>query len=416
MRMLQSSVILILALGQAQVFAQDTSPQVQQELEQVKEAMRQAGIDPEQMQQLEAIMGQIGQQETARREARGDGVNAEYEELHEGFGVAVVSIGEDRLELDLIQCSTRDLGDGLFAIEALHGPNRNAAQLIINGAGRYAPSTLVFSDAGRRFKASNASFDFDGQRLAWAGSVDGPDGPAKLDVTLTCRAEDVAAQIADDRPGDRVVNSGGSAMPSPFMPPSVGNATIRVIGMPQSGQGAANFTGDCDGASPDDDLEVMSFTAPWNMVGASGGGMLIGSHMLDFEKSKELPRKRLTLRFQPELRQPDLEALIDRYGVVAEIPFAGSTVKLVFANETRDFKFGYNALYPIAVLENMAYDPRHTGRYLAHVHFGPIGPLDFDGWSEAEIVDVFKSLRTAPCTVDTLKRDFAPFNPRVIYE
>ena len=91
-------------------------------------------------------------------------------------------------------------------------------------------------------------------------------------------------------------------------------------------------------------------------------------------------------------------------------------MKLVFANETGNFKFGYNAIFPVAVVEGMPVGPGGGERYLAHVHFGPIGPLHFKGWPQDEIIAVFESLTTAPCTGDGLKRDYGPLNPRVTYE
>lgn len=408
-------IALTLVFGAA-AYAQDQHQAVQQELEQVKEMMRQAGVDPDQMEQLDAIMGQIGEQEAARREARDAEGNPEYEELHENFGIAVVTIDGERFELDVIRCSTQDLNQGLFAIEALRGPDRDNGHLIVNGTGAYAPSTLTYSEVGRQYRVGDASFAFDGQRLEWSGQVDGPAGQSAFEVSLTCRANDVAASITTARHGGAASTSQKSSAPFSFGMSGLGNPTIRVFGMPKAGADNSNFPGDCDGASPEDDIEVMSFTAPWKLVGASGGSLLVGGHALDFERSREFPRKRLTLSFRSVSGVHDLESYIDQYGVVAEIPFAGNTVKLVFANETGNFKFGYNAIFPVAVVEGMPAAPGQNERYLAHVHFGPIGPLHFKGWPQAEIVGVFKSLVTAPCTGEGLKRDYGPLNPRVIYE
>lgn len=409
---------LIVALGHTgplSANSQDERQQVQQELEQVKEMMRQSGVDPEQMKQLEAIMGQIGEQEAARREARNAAGNPEYEEMHENFGVAVVTMGGERFELDVIRCSTQDLDQGLFAIEALRGPDRHNGHLIINGAGAYAPSTLMYSEIGRQYRVGDASFAFDGQRLEWSGQVDGPDGQQAFEFTLTCRAAGVAASITNARREGGASASQNVSAPFPFGMTTLGNPTIRVRGTSNDGSAKANFPGDCDGVQPDDDLEVMSFSAPWKQVGGGGGHSLVGTHALDFER-KGFPRKRLTLRFNSASGAHDLESYVDQYGVVATIPFAGDSVKLVFANETGNLKFGYNAIFPVAVVEGMPVGPGGGERYLAHVHFGPIGPLHFKGWPQDEIIAVFKSLTTAPCTGDGLQRDFGPLNPRVIYE
>ena len=410
-----SSVVLLSLIFAGPTWAQDAHQEVQQELEQVREMMRQSGVDPEQMKQLEAIMGQIGEQEAARREARNAAGNPEYEEMHENFGIADVTMGGERFELDVVRCSSQDLDQGLFAIEAMRGPDRENGHLIVNGAGDYAPSTLTYSEVGRQYRVGEASFAFDGQRLEWSGQVDWADGQKTFELSLTCRAADVAATITNARPGlDASANQNASA-PFPFGMAALGKPTIRVFGTSNDGSANANFPGDCDGASPDDDLEVMSFAAPWKQVGAGGGHSLVGTHALDFER-KGFPRKRLTLRFNSASGAHDLESYVDKYGVVAAIPFAGDSVKLVFANETGNLKFGYNAIFPVAVVEDMPVGPGGGERYLAHVHFGPIGPLHFKGWPQDEIIAVFQSLTTAPCTGEGLQRDFGPLNPRVIYE
>lgn len=400
----------------AAAYAQSERQAVQQELEQVKEMMRQSGVDPEQMKQLDEIMGKIVEQEAERREARDAAGNPEYEEMHENFGVAVVAMGGERFELDVIRCSTRDLDQGLFAIEALRGPAQDNGHLIVNGSGAYAPSTLTYKELGRQFRAGETSFAFDGQQLEWSGQVDGPGGEMAFEVSVTCRAADVAATITNASGGGNATANQSVSMPFPFGTTTLGNPTIRILGTAEAGADDSNFPGDCDGVQPDDDLEAMSFSAPWRQVGAGGGHSLVGLHALDFERSREFPRKRLTLRFQPESGVHDLESYIDQYGVVATIPFGGNAVKLVFANETGNFKFGYNAIFPVAVVDGMPVGPGRGERYLAHVHFGPIGPLHFDGWSQAEIVDVFKSFTTAPCVGNTLKQDYGPLNPRVVYE
>ncbi len=59
---------------------------------------------------------------------------------------------------------------------------------------------------------------------------------------------------------------------------------------------------------------------------------------------------------------------------------------------------------------------QESGRYLAHVHFGPVGPLNFDGWPQAEVVDLFNSAHTSRCLGDGLDREFAAFSPTIIYD
>ncbi len=59
---------------------------------------------------------------------------------------------------------------------------------------------------------------------------------------------------------------------------------------------------------------------------------------------------------------------------------------------------------------------QESGRYLAHVHFGAVGPLNVDGWPQAEVIELFSSFHTAHCMGEGLSRDFASFEPVLTYE
>ena len=389
--------------------------------EMIMEAMRNAGLDPEQLEQMGGLIDKIAEQEAEKKEARRPMEDLEFAEGTEGLGTVDMTIGDERSTLWITRCNTQDSGSGLFSIEAMRSTNRDEGRLIINASGEYGHGVLRYTDATRQFEARKPVFAFDGQNLEWAGPVDGPGGQSDFTVRLNCNAEPgvpkpavtfPSASVAASQSTDRQQDNPLVAM----MQYRPGDPTVHIRGWEQQGAGSQTIEGDCDGAMPDDDLEVMTFSASWKQVGASSGSSLVGSHSLMFEKKRGIPQKRLKLSFQPESRRVDLASRIVDYPVVANIPFAGETVKLIFVNQTADFKFGYHALFPIAQFEGFPMNMQESGRYLAHVHFGPVGPLNFDGWPQAEVIELFNSLHTSRCLGDGLGREFATFSPTIIHD
>lgn len=393
----------------------------QPDAEMIMEAMRNAGLDPNQLEQMGGLIDKIAEQEAQKKEARRPMANLEFEEGTEGLGTVDMTIGDERSTLWITRCNAVDHSSGIFSIEAMRSSNRDEGRLIINASGQYAHGVLRYTDANRQIEANKPVFAFDGQTLEWAGPVEGPGGKADFTVRLNCRAEAGVAKPAVTFPsgGVNVSQPADRQQENPLvamMQYRPGNPTVHIRGWEQQGAGSQTIEGDCDGAMPDDDLEVMTFAASWKQVGAGGSSSLVGGHNLTFEKKRGIPPKRLSLSFQPEVRRVDLASRVHDYPVVANIPFAGDTVKLFFVNLTADFSFGYHALFPIAQLEGFPMNMQESGRYLAHVHFGAVGPLNFDGWPQDEVVNLFKSLHTSRCLGDGLGREFVTFSPAIIYE
>ena len=89
---------------------------------------------------------------------------------------------------------------------------------------------------------------------------------------------------------------------------------------------------------------------------------------------------------------------------------------LYFVDQTKDFRFGYIAVFPIAQIEGLPAEPPFTGRFQARVSFTPVGPLDFDGWTEPEIVQLYNTVYSERCLGVGLGQGLAPFSPTVVYE
>ena len=180
-----------------------------------------------------------------------------------------------------------------------------------------------------------------------------------------------------------------------------GPVTLRFMGTtPKTGPGA-RYIGDCDNEQPDDDFEVMTFSAPWKIVGSRSGGAggSLGapfSRYFHFEKSPDLGQARFGLEFGRELRRATDASLTAGLNNIADIDFGTGSVGLFFVEEIGELPQGYAALFPIAQLEGMPPEPDLLPRYIAQVTFSPyIGSLE--GWSQAEIVQLYESLYTERC-------------------
>ena len=206
--------------------------------------------------------------------------------------------------------------------------------------------------------------------------------------------------------------------------PGFGPVTIRIMGTAPKPASGTVYPGDCSDTMPDDDLEVMTFSAPWKVVGdgsvgGGGAGARFGSPVtrtFNFEKSPDVPKKQLQLHFGLEQTTRTVADLTAGLAKIADIEFGNSTVGLYYVEETKDLLMGYAALFPIAQTEGMPNEAEFTGRYIATVGFNPVGASHFDGWSEAEIIQLFNSFSTARCLGEGLEQGLAPFSPTVVYE
>lgn len=200
-----------------------------------------------------------------------------------------------------------------------------------------------------------------------------------------------------------------------------GPVTLRINGTtPRTGAGT-QYVGDCDNAQPDDDFEVMTFSAPWKIVGSNSGGHGAGmgspsSRSFIFEKNPDIGEKRFKLDFGRERSDATAESLTAGLTRVADLEFGNSSVGLFFVAESGELAFGYAALFPIAQITGLPPEPEFTGRYIARVSFTPVGPLDFEGWSQAEIVQLYMSVYSERCLGEQLGSFFAALGATTVYE
>lgn len=203
--------------------------------------------------------------------------------------------------------------------------------------------------------------------------------------------------------------------------PGFGPVTIRVRGTAVKQGAGTIYTGDCDDMSPDDDFEVMTFSAPWSIVGfnqagfgaAMGGGITRG---FEFTKGPDAANVRLLFTFGLEKSNATAAMLTDGLPRVADIAFADGTVGLFRVTEPRELVPGYAAVFPIVQKEGMPAEPEFTSRHIARVQLISLSLPEFNGWSEAEIIKLFESFYTERCLGDGLERALAPFAPKMSYE
>ena len=151
------------------------------------EQLEAAGITPEKMQQITGAINQAGGMGmgAAIQQADEEQRAAKFEASTASFGMANVSFKGEQHELSVTTCEYRD-NKGSFTIGAQKGRNPEDGSLNIDSQAG-SNSTISFGLGHDEYTTYVPGFDFDGQNLAWEGSVDTPDGKTPLSVSLTCK-------------------------------------------------------------------------------------------------------------------------------------------------------------------------------------------------------------------------------------
>ena len=203
--------------------------------------------------------------------------------------------------------------------------------------------------------------------------------------------------------------------------PGFGPVTIRAIGTTLKPAFGTVYVGECDDMQPDDDMEVMTFSAPWKTfgVGSAGLGARYGTpikRVFEFEKDPDITQIRLSLELGIERSDLTAADLTDGLPKVADIAFGSRIVGLHRVPETYNLKVGYAAIFPLIEVDGLPKEPGLTGRYIATVQLISLAIPEFEGWSEAEIIQLFESFYAARCLAEGLEQGWAALAPTVIYE
>jgi len=164
--------IIVLAgiLGES-TYAESTPEQDRQQMEQMMEMMKNSGVDPSQLKQVEAMMR--GGMETGIRQKE-ERIDADRAEFAENFGTAAnatITINGHRDDLVVTKCEWIDERSESFVITAEKEPGKDRATLMIDGGGRYGAKKLYFHTAHGEVDGQLVDLSFDGERFDWSGTV-----------------------------------------------------------------------------------------------------------------------------------------------------------------------------------------------------------------------------------------------------
>lgn len=203
--------------------------------------------------------------------------------------------------------------------------------------------------------------------------------------------------------------------------PGFGPVTIHAIGTTPKPPFGTVYVGECDDMQPDDDMEVMTFSAPWKTAGAgsAGRGARYGTPIMrafEFEKDPDTTTIRLSLELGIEKSDLTAADLTDGLPKVADITFGSRTVGLHRGIEPNRLINPYLAIFPLVEVDGLPAEPGLTGRYIATVQLISLAIPEFEGWSETELIQLFKSFYASRCLAEGLEQGWAVMAPTVIFE
>jgi len=153
------------------------------------EQIKESGVTPEMMQQINQMMNSSGVMQIGvmAQEAEEAEKKAEFEAATAGFGTARVSFKDQQYDLKLLQCKYFD-DKGSFTISAQESWRALVDATLGINSQVGSNSSITFTIDDQEYFTYVKGFDFDGQNLAWDGTVrNSPEGDAHLSITLTCR-------------------------------------------------------------------------------------------------------------------------------------------------------------------------------------------------------------------------------------
>ncbi|MGB5625404.1 MAG: hypothetical protein WBM61_06720 [Woeseiaceae bacterium] len=190
--LLNAALLSMLALGFIQsAHAQSADEMAEMQMQYLREQMKAAGMDPDEVGGPGEFVTGIMQQGMDREANEREQAMLEFKARNAGFGKAVVTIEGEEYELQITQCDTNKTGNYVFEIQAQQGPDKRVGML------------SVVHD--RHYKRVEVSFNFKGagdfetyihsklpklenQKLEWKGEVDGSRGRTELAMSLNCGA------------------------------------------------------------------------------------------------------------------------------------------------------------------------------------------------------------------------------------
>ncbi len=178
-------VTSLLAVSLAQ--AESTPQEDRQQLEQMLEMMKNSGIDPSQIQHVEAMIRGLAETEIQRKEQKVDTERSEFLDTFGSESNATVDVNGRQYDLFVTTCKWLDESLGTFAISAEQPAGSEGATLHVSGGGSRTASYVNFSTPTGSSDPQPEKLDFDGEAFAWTGVTDSLDrGKLIVEVKVRC--------------------------------------------------------------------------------------------------------------------------------------------------------------------------------------------------------------------------------------
>ena len=175
------------------VYADAAGPTAeQQEINRALEMMKQQGMDPKQMQQMENMFKNMSEMGAQQKAARASKEQQEFEAATAGYGTARLEVEGKQYELKVTKCEVKDSQKGAFVIKAIQAPGMDKGELSVYSDGAKLRSSFDFSmrsATSRYYNVQNPAFEFDGKSLDWQGVVESDTGKVPLALNLSCGDE-----------------------------------------------------------------------------------------------------------------------------------------------------------------------------------------------------------------------------------
>jgi len=184
--------LTLVALGFIQsAHAQSADEMAEMQMQYLREQMKAAGMDPDEVGGPGEFVTGIMQQGMDREANEREQAMLEFKAKNAGFGKAVVTVDGKVYELQVTQCDTNQTGNNVFEIRAQQGPDERASMLSVVHDRHYERVVVVFhfkGDGEWETYIHSQLPQLENQKLEWKGEVDGARGRTELAMSLNCTA------------------------------------------------------------------------------------------------------------------------------------------------------------------------------------------------------------------------------------
>lgn len=190
--LLNAALLSMLALGFIQsAHAQSADEMAEMQMQYLREQMKAAGMDPDEVGGPGEFVTGIMQQGMDREANEREQAMLEFKARNAGFGKAVVTIEGEEYELQITQCDTNPGGNYAFDIRAQQGPVERDGMLSVVHDRHYKRVVVTFNFKGAgdwETYVYSQKPQLKNQKLEWKGEVDGGRGRTELAMSLNCDA------------------------------------------------------------------------------------------------------------------------------------------------------------------------------------------------------------------------------------